>query len=783
MTLPRISILLVNYNGRDHLQPCLDSVAALDYPAALLETVLVDNASVDGSLELLAEDYPWVKVLKQTSNLGFAPAVNLAAEEAVGEAIVIINNDMRIDSQWLREAVARWDPAAGIVCVGGTIVDWEGAHLDFGAASVNFHGFGDQPGFGTSLDSAAEAALELRDGTVLPFACGGSLLVSRDVFRSLGGFDPAFFAYFEDVDFGLRLQVCGYTTVLATKARTFHRHHGTSTRFQMHERMVLLERNSLRVLIKNVSEENLPRLLAAALLLSAQRAEHDARSLRSEFDVASGLAEMHSVHRLGTARMHAINDIVADLPGLLTLRADIQRRRLRTDAEVFSTYRSPLVPMGNDTEPYREAFDRVVAFLGLSELFVAVPAQHVVVLCHDLIGERMAGTAIRAWELACSMAQHAAVTVACDRAIDRSHPGVSRFLIDDHSTLASLIDTADVVILFGFDLVRYPFLSSCRALRIVDLYDPWIFGSLEQYDGMSPEEANGAKNHEINALNQLLDVGDFFICASERQRDFWLGMLASRGRLDKGAHDQDPQLRALIDVVPYGVPSRPPVASDPPVLKGGRFESIGVDDLVILWGGGTWDWFDPIGTLEAFAVISPEFPTARLFFMGLELEGRGVPTMATTQRLIDRAHDLGFISDGRVVLGPWVPYDRRGAYLREADIGVVAAKAMAESRLAFRTRMLDHFWAGLPTLATDGDVLSELVAAEGAGLVVVANDVEALASGMRALLSSAELRADASARSLALADRFRWESVVAPITRLIHAPGPWRAGRARRLPR
>ena len=783
MTLPRISILLVNYNGRDHLQPCLDSVAALDYPAALLETVLVDNASVDGSLELLAEAYPWVKVLKQTSNLGFAPAVNLAAEKAVGEAIVIINNDMRIDSQWLREAVARWDPAAGIVCVGGTIVDWEGAHLDFGAASVNFHGFGDQPGFGTSLDSAAEAALELRDGTVLPFACGGSLLVSRDVFRSLGGFDPAFFAYFEDVDFGLRLQVCGYTTVLATKARTFHRHHGTSTRFQMHERMVLLERNSLRVLIKNVSEENLPRLLAAALLLSAQRAEHDARSLRSEFDVASGLAEMHSVHRLGTARMHAINDIVADLPGLLTLRADIQRRRLRTDAEVFSTYRSPLVPMGNDTEPYREAFDRVVAFLGLSELFVAVPAQHVVVLCHDLIGERMAGTAIRAWELACSMAQHAAVTVACDRAIDRSHPGVSRFLIDNHSTLASLIDTADVVILFGFDLVRYPFLSSCRALRIVDLYDPWIFGSLEQYDGMSPEEANGAKNHEINALNQLLDVGDFFICASERQRDFWLGMLASRGRLDKGAHDQDPQLRALIDVVPYGVPSRPPVASDPPVLKGGRFESIGVDDLVILWGGGTWDWFDPIGTLEAFAVISPEFPTARLFFMGLELEGRGVPTMATTQRLIDRAHDLGFISDGRVVLGPWVPYDQRGAYLREADIGVVAAKAMAESRLAFRTRMLDHFWAGLPTLATDGDVLSELVAAEGAGLVVVANDVEALASGMRALLSSAELRADASARSLALADRFRWESVVAPITRLIHAPGPWRAGRARRLPR
>ena len=94
--LPNVSILLVNYNGRDHLGPCLDSIAALDYPSHLLETILVDNASADGSLQLLADTYPWVKVLPQSSNLGFAPAVNMAAAMSTGEALALINNDMRI---------------------------------------------------------------------------------------------------------------------------------------------------------------------------------------------------------------------------------------------------------------------------------------------------------------------------------------------------------------------------------------------------------------------------------------------------------------------------------------------------------------------------------------------------------------------------------------------------------------------------------------------------------------------------------------------------------------
>ena len=614
-TLPSVSILLVNYNGREHLGPCLDSIGALDYPGDLVETILVDNASVDGSLDLLAGAYPWVKVLAQESNLGFAPAVNLAASSGSGDVIALVNNDMRVEPGWLRALVALHDPAAGFVCVAGTILDWEGEHLDFGGATINFHGFGHQPDFGRPI---AEARVV--DATTLPFACGGSMLVSRDVFVELGGFDPRFFAYFEDVDFGWRLQVCGYRTRIAAGARSFHRHHGTSARFRIHERIVLLERNALRMLIKNVSDEHLPTVLSAALLLSAERASHDARSDRAQFEMGAAADELETVHRLGNARMHAVTDVIADLEDLMRLRAEIQGRRQVSDRAVFATFGQPFEPLGNDSPGYVAAMGDVARLLGIGSLFVDAPVSRVVVLASgDVIGERMAGTAIRAWELACALGQHAHVTVASPRPVGRSHPAVAVLEFTQDEELRVAVDAADVVLVFGFDLQRYPFLAHTRALLVVDLYDPWIFGSLEQYDAMALAEADGQKAHEINTLNQLMDVGDFFICASERQRDFWVGMLASRGRLDKAAHEHHPNQRALIDVVPFGVPEAAPRAPATPVLRGGAYPGIDADSLVILWGGGTWDWFDPVGLLDAFVRVQQQVPAARLFFMGLEL--------------------------------------------------------------------------------------------------------------------------------------------------------------------
>ena len=781
--LPTVCIVLVTFNGHDHLAPCLDSIAALDYPPDRLRTLCVENNSTDGTRELLAASYPWVTVLAQSTNLGFAPAVTLAAEFATEECVAFINNDMRVDAKWLRALVSRYRPDEGVVCVAGTILDWDGSHVDFVDSTINFHGFGQQQGFGlTIVDAAAKGLLgDAADGRRLPFSCGGSMLVQRDLFVSLGGFDPEFFAYFEDVDFGWRLQVCGYRTELSAHAISYHRHHGTSSRFATHERVLLLERNALRMLLKNVSDEHLPTLLSASLLLAARRAKSDARSERAAYDVGVMADEMESVHRIGTARMHAVNDVLDDLDAILVQRSAIQARRQVNDTTVFASFGQPLEALGNDSPPYVATLGKVARFLGVPSLFDAAPVGRFVVLsANDVVGERMAGTAIRAWEVARALGAHVPTVLASPKPVGRRDPAVDVVEFADPSELLALVDQADAVLVFGFDLVRYPFLKHTRALVVVDLYDPWIFGSLEQYDAMTRDEAEGAKAHEIGTLNDLLDTGDFFICASERQRDFWLGMLASRGRLDKAAHELDPHLRKLIDVVPFGCPAAAPVVPPSPALRGGRFPGIDATSKVILWGGGTWDWFDPIGVVDAFVRVQRDVPEARLFFMGLELEGRGVPEMPTTQRLIDHLDALGLRDQGLVVLGPWLPYDDRGQFLLEADVGVVAAKAMAESRLAWRTRTLDHFWAGLPTVTTAGDVLSDLVHEHHAGIRIPANDNDALTDALRSLLTDDALRASCAAQALALADQFRWPAVVAPLAALAAEPGPWRAARASR---
>jgi GT2 family glycosyltransferase/glycosyltransferase involved in cell wall biosynthesis len=781
--LPSITIILVNYNGREHLSPCLDSILALDYPKELVHTICVENDSRDGSRELLASTYPWVETLAQSTNLGFSPAVNLAAKHATSDCVALVNNDMRLDPQWLRGLVSQYDPRAGFICVAGTILDWDGTHVDFVDGTINFHGFGQQQGFGLTVEEAAAKGLigDAADGRVLPFACGGSMLVRRDVFVELGGFDPAYFAYFEDVDFGWRLQVCGYRTRLAAHARSYHRHHGTSSGFATHERILLLERNALRTLLKNAGDEALPKLLSAALLLCARRARGDARSDRASYEVGTKADEMESVHRIATGRMHAVNDVLDDLDGILALRHQIQSRRQVSDETVFASFGKPLEALGNDQPPYIATLDKVARFLGIPELFEQTPVSRFVVLSSsDVIGPRMAGTAIRSWELACALSKFVPTTLASPSPVGRSHPDVTVVQFSDSAELLNLVDHADALLVFGFDLRRYPFLAHTRALVVVDLYDPWIFGSLEQYDAMTREQAEGSKAHEIGTLNELMDVGDFFVCASERQRDFWVGMLASRGRLDKVAHGHDPHLRKLIDVVPFGCPDLPTSMPPTPVLRGGKFPGIGVDDKVILWGGGTWDWFDPLGLLEAFVRVLADVPAARLFFMGLELEGRGVPEMAVTRALKARAEELGLVASGHVVFGPWVPYDERGWYLAEAHVGVVAAKAMAESRLAWRTRMLDHFWVGLPTITTEGDVLSDLVHDSGAGIRIPANDVDAMTAALLRVLTDDGFRASCSTAALGLADRFRWSSVVGPLAGLAADPGSWRAARTDR---
>ena len=263
--LPTVSIVVLNWNGRSLLEGSLGSLEKLDYPADRLELIVVDNGSSDGSVEYVEASHPGWKVARQESNLGFAEGNNRGAAAATGEWIGFVNNDMRVEPGWLSALLAGLDACPGAACLASRILGWDGATVDFVGGGVNYQGHGYQTDFGRSVGPGGS-------GRRLLFGCGGAMLVRRAVYEELGGFDPAFFAYFEDIDLGWRMNLLGHDVWYTPGATAYHHHHSSGGKVEPHRLRVLYERNALLTIYKCLDDSNLAAALPAAMLLLNERA-------------------------------------------------------------------------------------------------------------------------------------------------------------------------------------------------------------------------------------------------------------------------------------------------------------------------------------------------------------------------------------------------------------------------------------------------------------------------------------------------------------------------------
>jgi glycosyltransferase involved in cell wall biosynthesis len=143
--------------------------------------------------------------------------------------------------------------------------------------------------------------------------------------------------------------------------------------------------------------------------------------------------------------------------------------------------------------------------------------------------------------------------------------------------------------------------------------------------------------------------------------------------------------------------------------------------------------------------------------------------MRAVDETIALARELGVL-DTHVAFNPWVPYAERHAWLREADLGVSTHRDHLETRLSFRTRMLDYLWAALPIVCTRGDVFADLVEQHGLGLTVPPEDVPALAAAIERLLDDEVMRGASRSALRGLAARMRWSQVTQPLLRFCLAP-------------
>ena len=386
---------------------------------------------------------------------------------------------------------------------------------------------------------------------------------------------------------------------------------------------------------------------------------------------------------------------------------------------------------------------------------------HLLIVSNDVVDTKMAGPGMRYLEMARALSSDLDVTLAIPSETTLEVPNVSlvRYWEERPGSLQVLVENSDVALISGYMVEKFPSLQHTQTRLVVDLYDPFILENLH-YHVNEPISAQETFNHHaVGITNSLAGLGDFFICGSDRQRDFWMGMLAANERINPRNFAKDPSLRALIDVIGIGFPNREPIPK--PMLRGVH-PAFPEDAQIVLWGGGIWDWLDPLTLVKAWPKVLAEHPQARLIFLGTRHPNPLVPRHKMADETLALAAHVGE-KDSTIFFYEWLPYEEREALLCEADIGVTLHPVHVETRYSIRTRVLDYLWARLPVLITEGDVTSEWIHQYGVGRVVPPLDVEALAQTLGEMLEKPKSRWASAFEPLQAS--FCWSQVVEPLRR------------------
>jgi N-acetylglucosaminyl-diphospho-decaprenol L-rhamnosyltransferase len=208
------TVVIPTLNARDLLR---DALASLERQTVRPDVVLVDNASMDGTAEMVRSEFPWARLVVNGENLGFGRAVNLGAADVDSDVLVLVNNDVVCEPGFVERicepfADERVGMVAGVLLQANAPDRIDSAGIEVDPTLRSFDYLWNRP-----VDDLAAARDPLGP-------CGGAAAYRLSAFREAGGFDEAFFAYWEDVELALRLRLGGWECRLAPRARAIHRH-------------------------------------------------------------------------------------------------------------------------------------------------------------------------------------------------------------------------------------------------------------------------------------------------------------------------------------------------------------------------------------------------------------------------------------------------------------------------------------------------------------------------------------------------------------------------------
>jgi len=258
--MKKVAIIIVNYNGLEYLSDCLTSLLNLDYPKEDYKVILIDNSSIDDSINFVRNNFPQVEIIASKANLGFAAGNNIGMQKALAgnfDYVCLINQDTISEPDFLKKLVEAADSDENIAAVQPRIMLYpEKDKVNSLGNSIHYLGFGFSSGGYQKFDGNLEP-------NEIAYASGAALLIKTNVLKKIGLFDPDFFMYHEDLDLGWRMRMAGYKILVVPAAVIYHKYEFSKSI----KKYYFMERNRLICLLENYKLATLILIFPAWLVM------------------------------------------------------------------------------------------------------------------------------------------------------------------------------------------------------------------------------------------------------------------------------------------------------------------------------------------------------------------------------------------------------------------------------------------------------------------------------------------------------------------------------------
>lgn len=395
----------------------------------------------------------------------------------------------------------------------------------------------------------------------------------------------------------------------------------------------------------------------------------------------------------------------------------------------------------------------------------------VLVIAPDVVGSKVAGPGMRFLAIARELAGHNDVTFAvgiADSDLPEMDERIRVARYTDAAGLEDLVRSSDVVFCQFIDSNVLRATVGSGPKFIFDLYNvlPAEAIGAQRISGFdTAPEKDRAFGEVIDYFRLCVQAGSYFVTSNDRQRDFWAGYLLASNALRPSDLDGR-TVEQVIGLLPFGMDDEEPFQREHG-LRGNL--GIGPDSVVLLWCGGIWDWFDAETPIRAMHRLRDSHPDAHLVFYGTVHPNPAVGRPRNVDAARALAGELGLLGESVHFIDGWIPAARRADYLLDADIAISAHLESFETRYAFRTRVLDHFWARLPSLVTGGDWFADYIEDHGLGIVVPCRDVDAMTNAIARLVDDPAERVRITQNIAGIREDWRWRTTTRELVAVVDA--------------